>query len=274
MKTSVSLFLSDILPHKRKLYHKVVKNDIFGDLPPSKALPELKEAGLDGIEVCLAQFIETSEDDIKEVMTLSKKFDLPILSVHQMLRFVTSTKVSEIERLMQIAKAMGAPLVVLHMSSAKAQIFDQSYLDALHSLEKQYGISITFENMERYFGSLHSKHRWDGITFSELVNKTDFDITFDIVHLAHSGGDIIEFFEKNKKRITNIHLSDYKFNIFNSNLRPMRYKHMPLGAGDLPIVPFLDLLKKSKYKGLITMEIHGNLTQICDGARIINENTK
>lgn len=269
MKTSVSLFLSDILPYKRKLYHKIVKNDIFGTQTPDENFPLLKKAGLDGIEVCLPQYIETTDEDVTEIKALTKKHKLPVLSVHQALRFFTATKVPEIERLVQIASDLEAPIVVLHMSTARKQIFNQVYLDRLHVLEKQYDVVITFENMEKYIGSLSSKYRWEGITFSELIKKTDFNITFDIVHLAHSGGDILEFYKNNKERIANIHISDYRYNAFNSSLRPLRYKHMPLGAGDLPITEFLQLLKQEHYQGLLTMEIHTDLAGICESASII-----
>lgn len=270
MKTSVSLFLSDILPARRKMFHKIVKNEIFHNLTPDEGLEALKKGGLDGIEVCLSQYYETTDEDLEELLTLLKKHGLPVLSVHQTLRFFSSTRVPEITRLFAIASKLSARLVVLHMNSAQKQIYDPIYIDALHKLEDRYNIKVTFENMEKHIGSLFYEHRWHDVKFSELVYKTDFNITLDTVHLAHSGGDIIEFFKKYKERIINIHLSDYRHHIFNSSIRPLRYKHMPIGEGDLPIAAFLQTLKEEKYNGLITMEIHGDLQDICNGAKTIN----
>lgn len=270
MKTSVSLFLSDILPNRRKMFNKVVKNEIFHDMTTDEGLAALKKGGLDGIEVCLSQYYETTDADIEEVKMLTKKHGLAILSVHQTIRFFTTTRIPEIARLFEIADKVSAKVIVLHMNSAQKQIFDPLYITALHALEKRYGITVTFENMEKHIGSLFYEHRWHDVKFSELVYKTDFHITLDTVHLVHSGGDILEFFRKYKDRIINIHLSDYRHHIFNSSIRPMRYKHMPLGEGQLPIQAFLELLHKEKYDGLVTMEIHGDLEDICNGAKIIN----
>ena len=271
MKTSLSLFLSDILPRKRKLYHKVVKNDILDIATVDDDLRRLKEAGLEGIEICLPQYSSTTDEDIEQVLEISKRHGLPIFSVHQALRFFSITKVPEITELMEIAHKLSASVVVLHMNTAQRQIFKREYIDALHALEKKYKITITFENMERYLGSLHRKYIWQAEAFSKIINDNDFHITLDVVHLAHSGGDILAFYEENKDRIKNVHLSDYRYNMFNSNLRPLRFKHMPLGEGELPIQSFLQLLKKDHYNGLITMEIHTDLQGICESIGIINQ---
>ncbi|MGH7203141.1 MAG: sugar phosphate isomerase/epimerase family protein [Candidatus Levyibacteriota bacterium] len=271
MKTSVSLFLSDILPQKRKLYHQIVKNDILDRATVDDDLKRLKDAGLEGIEICLPQYTRTTEEDIKQVMQLSKRHKLPIFSIHQSLRFFSSTKLPEISELMDIANRMSASLVVLHMNTAQKQIFDFNYIKALHQLEKQYGITVTFENMEKYIASLRKKYIWEAQAFAKVIDDNNFHITLDVVHLAHSGGDILTFYEQNKDRIKNIHLSDYRYNMFNSNLRPLRFKHMPLGEGELPIQTFLKLLKKEHYKGLLTMEIHTDLKGICESIAIINQ---
>ncbi len=271
MKTSVSLFLSDILPQKRKLYHQIVKNNILDKATVDDDLRRLKEAGLDGIEICLPQYSRTTEEDIEQVMALSKKNKLPIFSVHQSLRFFSITKLPEISELMAIASRMSASLVVLHMNTAQKQIFDKHYIDTLHSLENKYGITVTFENMEKYIASLRKKYIWEAETFANVIEDNGLHITLDVVHLAHSGGDILTFYEQHKNLIKNIHLSDYRYNMFNSNLRPLRFKHMPLGEGELPIQTFLKLLKKEHYKGLLTMEIHTDLKGICESIAIINQ---
>lgn len=270
MKTSLSLFLSDLLPQKRKLYHKIVKNDILDIRSVDDDLKQLKEAGLEGIEICLPQYTGTSDEDIVQIMTLSKKHKLPVFSVHQPLKFFSLTKISEVAQIMEIAHKMSASVVVLHINTARKQIFQKDYVDALHALEEKYNITITFENMERYIAALNKEYIWEAESFAKVIRDTDFHITLDIVHLAHSGGDILSFYEQNKNYIQNIHLSDYRYNIFNNNIRPMRFKHMPLGEGELPISSFLQLLKKEGYKGLITMEIHTDLEGICESIRVIN----
>ena len=271
MKTSISLFLSDILPHRRKFIHKIVKNKIFKNQTTDDVFDRLKAIGLDGFELLLPQYTTTTNNDIQEVKKIAKSHDFPVLSIHQALRFFTATKVAEIARLFEIADMVSAKLIVLHMNSARKQIFDPEYIKALHELEKKYKIKVTFENMEKHIGSRFYGHHWHDVKFSELVRKTNFHMTFDIVHLAHSGGDIKKFFKENKDRIINIHLSDYKYHLLNSSLHPMRYKHMPLGKGDLPIKAFITLLQKENYKGLLTMEIHTDIHGIDNSTAVIQQ---
>lgn len=262
MKTSISLFLSDILPHRKKLIHKIVKAKFFKNQTTESVFTHLKKSGLDGFELLLPLYAPVTDTDISEVKMLSEEYHFPVLSVHQSLRLLTATKIKEITRLFEIADKLNAKVVVLHMNSARRQIFNQKYIDAVHELEKKYKIKATFENMEKHVESYFHRHRWDDARFSEIVNKTDFHITFDIVHLAHSGGDIMRFFEKNKDRIINVHLSDYKKHLLNGSLRPMRYKHMPLGDGELPIELFISLLQKEEYKGLLTLELNSDMSGV------------
>ncbi|HSA83526.1 MAG TPA: sugar phosphate isomerase/epimerase family protein [Patescibacteria group bacterium] len=269
MKISASLFFTDILPHKRNWYHKIVKNKVFSDKSPKEGFFQLKAAGMDGVELILPSFFIPKDHEITEVKTFLDSCGLPVLSVHQVVRFLTKTKMQEIVELFHIADVLGAKVIVLHMNTAGRQVFDERYVKLVHSLQNKYGIRVGFENMEKYFGSLHRKHSWHGEKFADLMNENDFDITLDTTHLAHSDGDIIDFYKKNKKRIINIHLSDYKPHFLNGTLRPMRYKHLPLGEGELPVEAFLQLLKKEKYEGLITMEIHTDLTGMCESAKII-----
>lgn len=271
MKTSISLFLSDILPHKKRLYHKIVKNKIFKDQTSSEAFTHMKKIGLDGFELLLPQYLTITDADILEVKKLAKKCNFPVLSVHQSLRFFTATKVKEIARLCEIAHMLSAEVVVLHINSARRQIFDKSYIQAIHQLEKKYNVHVTFENMEKHVKSYFSSYLWHADKFASLIENTDFTITFDIVHLAHSGGDILHFFECNKDRILNVHLSDYKKHIFNASLRPMRFKHMPLGDGELPIETFISLLQKENYQGLLTLELHADMSGVEKSMSVVNE---
>src|SRR6185369_3072733 len=274
MKLSAVLFLTDILPHRRRLYNKIVKNKILSNNTSSEVFATLKKAGFDGIELMLPQFTKVSDADLLEVKELLQRHDMPVLSVHQQLRFFTKTRIGEISEIFRIANIFGAKVIVLHMNTVGKQIFNQDYIEAIHVLQKKHDIKVGFENMEKFFGSLHRRHSWHSDHFADLMNTNDFFITFDVQHLAHSGGDIIAFFSKNKTRIVNVHLSDYRKSIFNTNLRPLRFKHLPLGKGELPIEEFVKMLKKEKYEGLVTMEIHTDLPGICESAgkfyKIIN----
>lgn len=275
MKTSAGLFLTDILPHKRGLFTKIVKNKVFGKHPPHHVFSMLKQSGVDGVEIFLPSFTKITHELIDELKETLHKEQVAVLSLHQSLRFFSKTRIREIEKLFEYAKKLDAKVIVLHVSLAGAQFFKKEYRDRIHELQKEYGINVGFENREKVpVRRRKYKFHWHEDEFAEIMRKHNFFITLDTTHLAQAGGDIITFFQKNKDRIINIHLSDYKEHLLNSTLRPFRYKHLPLGKGTLPIDEFLKHLHKEKYNGLVTMEIHTDLDGMCEGARRIkNGNT-
>ncbi len=267
MHTSVLLFLTDILPEKRRFFNKIVKNRIFNTLSIKDTFSEMKKSGIEGVEVLLPGF--ETHGDIQRLKKVMEENGMKVFSVHQALRFLSHTRIVEIEKIFQIAKELSAKVVVLHMNSAGKQVFDQKYIEQIHDLQEKYGIKAGFENMEKHAGSILNGVGWDSTRFANLMDKNDFNITLDICHIGQSGGDIIEFVEKNLDRIVNIHLSDYKYHILNNSLRPMRYKHMPLGKGELPIDGFLKVLKNKNYQGILTLEIETGLKGLLESAQII-----
>ncbi len=275
MKMSISLFMSDILPYKKKLYHKIVKSKIFKDKTTDDVFRKLKKIGFDGFELLLPQYAITTNEDILEIKKLTEVYKFPVLSIHQAIRFLTASKIKEIARLFEIADMLQVKVIVLHINSARKLIFDEKYVKTLHELEEKYHVQVAFENMEKHIGSYVHGYRWNSVKFSDLVARTGFHITFDVVHLVHSQAncDIFHFYTENRKRISNIHLSDYRRHALNSNLRPMRYKHMPLGDGQLPIGEFLSLLQKEKYKGLVTLEVNTDMSGVERSMALIQQST-
>jgi len=273
MKTSAGLLLTDILPHKRKFFNKIVKNKVLDHIPQKEAFAKLKKSGVEGIELFLPSYVKITFEDINEVKAVLEQCKLPALSVHQVLRFFTKTRLSEITQLFHMADMLGAKVIVLHLSLVDGEIFDKDFVATLHSLEKKYGIKIGFENKERFLKTTRKKHQWHEEEFSSFIKSCGFNMTLDTTHLAQAGGDIIKFFTKNKDHIVNIHLSDYRQHKA-SSFRIFRYKHMPLGQGTLPITEFLKTLKKKNYNGLVTMEIRTDLSGMCESAKIISTAVK
>lgn len=270
MKTSALLFLTEILPEKRWLYGAVIRNRVFNGKTREHVFQKLKKSGIDGIEILMPQFSSVSDKELLKLKEVLDTYHMPVLSLHQKLRFFTKTRIKEVTQLFHQAELLGANVIVLHMSSVGKQLFDQKYIDKLHELQEKYGIKIGFENREKQFWNINSKYGWEENSFAEIIRNNNLHLTLDTTHLAQSGGDIIQFFKKNKDRIVNIHLSDYKDNMLNNSIRPFRYKHLPIGKGKLPMKEFINLLHKEQYKGLVTMEIHTDLDGICDGAKKIN----
>ena len=267
MKLSILLFLTDILPLRRRFLNKIVKNKLFNNFTTKDIFNNLNKHKIDGIEVLLPSFVKN--DDLLDVKKVVKNHGLKILSVHQALRFMTKTRINEIQKLFEAAKTLEAKVVVLHMNSAGSQLFDDEYVNEIKRLQKIYEIKIGFENREKYLGSALNGYGWDEVKFSKLIKEKDLYMTYDVCHMGQAGGDIVRFFKNNKDRIVNIHLSDYKKHYLNSSLRPIRFKHLPLGKGNLPIVELIKVIKNEKYSGLLTLETNTDLEELIESANLI-----
>ena len=262
MKISVWIFANDLLLNKQNLTESLGnKQNLFKNANTKDVFIKLKASGVDGIELLLPA--DFSDTDFKTIKKLFDENEIAVNSVHQPLRWITKTDVKEIAKLFVFAKQFGAKVIVLHLQNAKGQIFNREYLNALHGLEKEYGIKIGFENTQKFAQVFNKKRYWDSKTFSEVVKKAGFAITLDTTHLADAGGDMIEFYNQNKEQIINIQLSDYKAKW------PRPQLHLIPGRGTLPMIQFLTVLKNNKYDGLITMEIKTNLEGFCESAQFI-----
>ncbi len=106
MKTSAGLFLTDILPHKRGLFTKIVKNKVFGKHPPHHVFSMLKQSGVDGVEIFLPSFTKVTHELIDELKETLHKEQVTVLSLHQSLRFFSKTRIKEIEKLFEYANEL------------------------------------------------------------------------------------------------------------------------------------------------------------------------
>lgn len=272
MKLSAWVSTTDLLPEKKTgfgefIFDKFIKQKLFSKYNQKEVLLSLKNSGVNGIELLASS--DDSDKDIQKVQKMLKEIDLVVFSVHQSISKLFYISVREVEELFQIAYKLKAKVVVLHMSSIGDQIFNSGYVKSLKDLESKYKIKIGIENMPISPLWLFKTYTWNESRFSNIVAKTGFNITFDTTHLAQTGGDIIDFYKKNKSRIINIQLSDYKKNFLNFPLMLTYGTHLPLGKGQLPIEKFLKILKKTDYNGIITMEINGSLSELLNSSKVI-----
>jgi sugar phosphate isomerase/epimerase len=264
MHLSAWVYATDLLPLKRSFTEKLVHSkSLFRKYSIEEVFQKLKAAGVDGIELLIP--VNFSEEDFKQIQAILNKNSVVVNSIHQPLRWITKTNVSEIKMLFSVAKKFNAKVIVLHLYNAKEQIFNNSYLEKLHNLQKEFGIKIAFENTQKFAQVFNQKIYWDSKMFSEIVKKAGFSITFDTTHLANTGGDIIPFFNENKDNIVNIQLSDYRVRFLKPSL------HLPLGKGTLPVKEFLQILKENNYQNYITLEIKGDLEELCESALLIKK---
>jgi len=272
MKLSAWVSVSDLLSKKESgfgefIFKRFIKQSIFIKNNPQSVLQSLKGAGVNGIELLISS--NTKDEDIQRIRKMLKELDIRIFSVHQSISTLFKIGIDEIERLFQIAHKLKAEVIVLHINVIGNQIFDNDYVRTLQNLERKYKIKIGIENSPISPLSVFKPYTWDGDKFSALIKEKGFNITFDTTHLAQTGKDIVDFYKRNKERIANIHLSDYKENFLNKYLLLPNGTHLPLGKGTLLIKQFVKTLKETYYDGIITMEINGTLTELCESAGFI-----
>ena len=274
MQLSHWISISDLCPWKKTLFDSLIldrlsKKSLFLNGNEKHVLTSLKKSGVEGIELLLTK--QVSNKDVEYVKSILKESNLSVLSAHQPLdpRSILSLNFNDIEALCQKAALFDAKKITLHASSIGEQLFNRHFIHDLYRLEKKYNVIFGLENNPKHPLMLFRNYAWKSDRFASAVKASGFHIAFDVLHLAQTGGEVLDFFIKNQNRIINIHLSDYKKQITNSLLLMPTNTHLPLGQGNLPINELLRTTKKARYKGLITMEINSDLESICESAKLI-----
>lgn len=264
MKISLSIYITSFLKGRRTFLERLVAKENLLDKTSdlSSVLSQFKSSGIDGIELIVRT--RTTDAQLKQVKAMLQKNNIPVLSVHQPLSLGFSIHFRQIVRLFETANIVGAKVIVIHIFALRKNIHDPAFVAELKRLEKKYGIHIALENSTKSLFSRSKIHTWQEKAFTQMLSGIDFKVTMDTAHVGQAQEDIISFFHKNKNRIINIHLSDYKRRLYNS-------EHLPLGRGTLPITEFITLLKKEKYNQLLTFEITSSFENIFTSANTLQE---
>jgi sugar phosphate isomerase/epimerase len=246
------------------------KHKMFATLSVDQILKSIKAAGADGLELIIPPVF--TDDNFKAIKRIIDRHNLKIYNIHQSDDSALSIGLTEIERLSAIANKFQSDNVTLHISSLKEGIFDDKFIKELKKLQKKYNIKFGIENMPKSPFTLKT-YMYKEREFASTVNKTGLAMTLDTTHVGQVNENLCDFYEKNKDKIINIHLSDYKKTWLNSKLLLGNDTHLPIGKGELPIIQLLKLLKKENYQGVITMEINGDLETLCQNTRLIKSYT-
>lgn len=190
---------------------------------------------------------------MRKVARLSKRYDVPILSVHQPAWSVAG--MWQDEGAFKFAQKFNSvfvahPLVNQHINSPKAV----TYYKWLSDMQIKYGIDILIENMTNvyqlmpllhYVSKKHHDSATDLDNFEKICKKYGFGFTLDISHLMEPEPQDAKGFKELWPYLKNIHLSDYT----------EKKEHLGLGDGNLNVDSFLAYLKDKKYSGLINLEL-------------------
>lgn len=220
----------------------------FYMLPLAQTFETLSKAGFGSAEVMVTTERETQ--DPKALTALAEDFGVRIDAIHAPFLLLTRTVFStdpleKIKRSTEVARGVGAPLVVVHPAYRWQIGYNQWLEREIGSFNQANETTIAVENMFPVWV------RGRGLTFHRSLGVEDMKkfpaVTLDTSHLAVSGIDIVRAFEELQDRIVHVHLSN--------NLGTGRDTHSLLTQGVLPIGSLLGRLAAAGYDGTITLEL-------------------
>jgi sugar phosphate isomerase/epimerase len=233
-----------------------MKNKILvsiADFPLFRSLEynfsEIAKTKADGIE--LVHGIK-SHWPFKKIINLTKKYNLPVLSVHQPLW--SGYGVPDFS-FVKFAKNLDVKKIVIHPLSSESlnSIKMQKYLRNLAKIQKENGLEMLLENLpvreqaplvDKFFPG--HKDALDPLLILKAAKQYGFKMTLDTAHLEDKDLYKREWLKDVLENTGNIHLSNFSYD------KP----HYPLDIGVMNYKGFLGKLKEYNYKEPITLEIY------------------
>lgn len=223
-------------------------------LEPEQAFRLAKLAGFDGIEIMVTQ--EESTQQAGHLLELSRRYALPILSVHAPVLLLThfvwgrDPRV-KLARTAELAAAVGAASVVVHPPFRWQATYALDFLRIVREISAEHGIVITVENMFpwRAAGKNLKAYApgWD-------PRIMDCDaVTLDFSHAALSGVDSLEFANDLGSRLRHVHLCDGSGAIGEGQVFD---EHLLPGHGREPVAEVLEALVARGWSGSIVAEVN------------------
>lgn len=230
-----------------------VSTSSFFPLPVEDAFRLAYDSGADGVEVMITDSPETYDPRVLDF--LSRRFDLPILSIHAPVLLMTHGvfghhPADKLERSAELAKMLGADTVVVHPPYRWQPRYARVFSAHVQEVTQRFGLSVAVENM---FG-------WNGFSrcfeaYSPGWNPGRLDVpdlTLDFSHAAMQGISALELAQDWGPRLSHIHLCDgtspgEKFHLFDEHLVP--------GRGTQPVADTLEALAAEGFAGHIVAEV-------------------
>lgn len=207
-----------------------------------------RAAGFEAVEVMVTQ--DPATQDPETMRRLAKEFGLQILSLHAPFLLITrrvwgTDPVAKIRRSVQVAAEVGIPLVVVHPPYRWQRRYRTWAEDHLAEYAARTGVIVGVENM------FPVKIRGErGVRFHASQDFDDLDrypsLVLDTSHLAVSGFDLVETYERYQGKVVHFHVSNNAGKGWDS--------HLPVDEGVLPVHQLLDRIGRD-FPGSIALEL-------------------
>jgi len=218
-------------------------------MPLHDVFPLFSETGFDGLELMVTSDPDTQDAD--RVSDLSERHLLPVRAIHAPFllmarRVFGADPVAKIERTVELAQHVGAPLVVVHPPYRWQTRYRRWLDERLARVVAQSGVRVAVENM--YPVRVRGRRV---VRFHDVVGLDDLErhpaVVLDTSHAAVAGIDLLEALARLGDRLAHVHLSNNAGRGWDS--------HLPPNEGVLDLDGFLDALGATGFGGAISLEI-------------------
>jgi sugar phosphate isomerase/epimerase len=213
-----------------------------------------RSAGFGGIEVMVTNDPKTQ--DAAGLLSLSREYSLPILSVHAPVLLRSQlvwggTPRAKLERSAALARDVGASTVVVHPPFFWQGGYARRFVPTVRAVAAEYGVSLAVENMFPWkVGPLRVRGYSPGFDPS----GADFDaMTLDFSHASLSGRDSLDLALAMGSRLRHVHLCDGTGAVDSSRVWD---EHLVPGHGHEPVADVLHHLGRQGWTGAVIAEIH------------------
>jgi sugar phosphate isomerase/epimerase len=222
--------------------------------------------GYDGVELMV--WGESVSQDIDAVAKLSRRYRMPVLSVHAPCLLISqrvwgANPISKLDRSVQAAEKLGAQTVVVHPPFRWQRRYVEGFSEQVAQLEASSDVLVAVENMfpfrtDRFFPG-QSKERMRrrgggpgaGISaFAPSYDPLDGNhahYTLDLSHSATAGTDALDMARRMGSGLVHLHLCDGTGLPADEHLTP--------GRGNQPVVEVCQLLATGDFAGHVVLEV-------------------
>jgi sugar phosphate isomerase/epimerase len=231
-------------------------------LPLATTFALARDAGLAGVELVIGPELLLRGSGY--VQALAEQHNLRLLTVHPpILPLPGWRSLSQVaEKLAWWTLALGAPLAVLHSPRAASLTSERGrrYVAAVEVCRQALahgGALLTIENRARFSPQEPPGALDDPQALADFVAAQQMAVTLDTAHVAGMGLDPRLAFQLLGSAVRNIHLSDvWARSLFSGHYCASIFQqHQLPGTGTIPLAEFLDLLGRSGYCGVLTLEL-------------------
>ncbi len=213
-----------------------------------------RDLGFDGVELAIGP--EAFYVGVTPLRRAIEQVGLPVLSVHQpFVRMPGWPRKSpqRIPRMMALARAVGAELVVVHPvpfghpDSLRNAYFSEGIRRGVAEGAGQVTLTIENNQYNRSKRMAYLDH------LRRLVNYAQTrgcGLTFDTCHAGACREDLLLDYDIARPLLRNVHLNDLIWR----NGEP--HTHRIPGEGALNLRPLLQRMARDEYDGLVTVELH------------------